>query len=62
MFSLPPALLKLFTFAPAAGLVGLALYHAVNEHDLSAAVKSLGEAAAIVGIGGTVHATHTAVK
>jgi hypothetical protein len=53
---------KILTFAPAAGLLGFALYQAVNQHDPSGAVQSFLAALSIFGIGGAVHATNATVN
>jgi hypothetical protein len=53
---------KLLTYLPAVGLVGLALYHLFNQHDPTAALQDLFGAGAIIGIGGAVHATNGTVN
>lgn len=57
-----PAILKLLTFAPAVGYLGHAAYNLTVTKDLGAVGNDLGAAFAIIGIGGTVHSTHAAVK
>jgi hypothetical protein len=58
------SLATLTTFLPAAGLIGLALYQAVNQHDFTSAAHTVGQALTLFGIGtvgGKVLAVHAAV-
>jgi hypothetical protein len=52
---------QVLTYLPAVGLVGLAVYQAVNQQDLTAASQSILQALAVFGIGGAVHSTAAAV-
>ena len=53
---------QFLTYAPAAGLFGLALYQAVNQRDLTSASQSVLQALAVFGIGTAVHATNATVN
>lgn len=48
---------KLLSYSPAVGLVGLAAYHALTNHDLTAAGQDLAQAFAALGLGAAVHLT-----
>jgi hypothetical protein len=62
LLTLPPVVLKLLTFAPAAGYLGHALYSLTVTHDIASVGSDLAAAAAIVGIGGAVHSQKPAAK
>jgi hypothetical protein len=53
---------KALTYLPGVGLVGLALYQAINQRDLHAAGSSLVGAAGVFGFGGLLSSLHAKVN
>lgn len=53
---------KILTYAPGVGLVGFAVYQAINLHDVAAAGQSLTQAAAVFGVGSSILSLVTKVE
>lgn len=52
-------MVRFLTYSPAIGLLGLAVYQVCYSHDVTAAFHTLGQAAALFGIGTGAHALKT---